>query len=307
MTDKPLTELSDLLADEVSLVDRGANKKKRFPVFKREKEQIMQDYEEVLKAVLEMELDEEAQLDEWIAKAKLDDKAVAAVKGALRLLASHKDVLPKDVMDKLAGLVGYPAPKAKAEEKPKEEEGYPMPKEKAQAKKAEGEEKPEATEVEKQLADIRKAHEEQISALTKQNEEIRKSLDTEREERRRQELVAKAKDELSYCPGQSAEEQADLILKLEKVDAKLAEKQWAQMKATSEALQKSAVFAEAGAKFGESAESSSWGQIEKLAKGLVEKSTDINFTEEQAIAKVLGSPRGKELYNQYLAEHPAQG
>jgi hypothetical protein len=306
MTDKPLTELSDLLAEEVGLVDRGANKKKRFPVFKREKEQIMQDYEEVLKAVLEMELDEEAQLAEALEKAEVSPKAQAAARIALRALSGFKDEYPKDILDKLGNIAGYPAPKAKAkaEEKPKEEEDYPMPKEKAQAKKAEGEEQ-EATEVEKQLADIRKAHEEQISALTKQNEEIRKSLDTEREERRRQTLIAKAKDELSYCPGQSAEEQADLILKLEKVDKELADQQWAQMKATSEAMQKSEMFREAGASFGSGSEGSAYAKLEKMAAGLVEKSTG-DLTSEQAFARVIKTAEGAKLYSQYLDEHPDQ-
>jgi len=298
---KALTELSNLTPEEVSLVDRGANKKKPFPIFKQERDM---HYEEILKAVLETEIDEEEKLAEWFEKAKLSDKAQSAIKGALRLLSGYKDEMPKDVLDKLGDLAGYPAPKAKAKAEGKEEDmdddKYPEPKSKAKVKKEED----DVEDV--RFEEIQKAHAAQLSALEKQNEEIRKSLESEREQRRRQELIAKAKDELIYCPGASAEEQADLLLKLEKVDPKLAEAQFAQMKATSEAMQKSAMFSEAGARFGEATEASAWGQIEKLAKGLVEKSTDINFTEEQAIAKVLESPRGKDLYNRYLVEHPAQ-
>jgi len=299
--DKPLTELSGFVPEELSVVDRGANKKKPFPIFKQEQDM---DFDEILKAVLETESDEEGKLAEWFEKAKVSDKGQAAIKGALRLLSSYKDEIPKDVLNTLGDLAGYPAPK-KAQEKPKEDEEEMKGKakeedemEKKTVQKAEG--------VELQLEEIRKAHEAQLSTLTAQNEEIRKSLDEEREARRREEWIGKAKEELSFCPGQSAEDHADMLLKLEKVDPELAKKQFEQMKSTSEALEKSEMFREAGAKFGETTESSAWGQIEKLAKGLVEKSSDINLTQEQAISKVMSSPRGKELYDRYLAEHPAQ-
>jgi len=302
---KPLTELSNLTPEEVSLVDKGANKKKPFPIFKQENDM---DHEEILKAVLETEIDEEDKLVEWFDKAKLSDKAQAAVKGALRLMSGFKDEIPKDALDKLASAIGYPAPKAKAKEEDEDmKDKYPEPqKAKAPVKKDEGEGSPtELTEVEKRFEEIRKAYDEQVANLTKQNEEIRKSLDTEREERRRQELISKAKDELAYCPGSTAEEQAALLLKLEKVDPKLAETQFAQMKATSEAMQKSAMFAEAGARFGEGSEGSAMAKLEKMAAGLVQKSTE-ELSSEQAFARVIKTAEGAKLYQEYLDEHPEQ-
>jgi hypothetical protein len=44
----------------------------------------------------------------------------------------------------------------------------------------------------------------------------------------------------------------------------------------------------------------------KLADGLVEKSSDVNFSQPEAIAKVLETPRGSDLYTKYLEENPAQ-
>jgi hypothetical protein len=297
---KPLTELSNFTPQEVSVVDRGANKKKPFPLFKQEQNM---DYDEILKAVLETEIDEEGELVKWFEKAKMSEKGQAAVKGALRLLSSYKDELPKDVLSKLGGLAGYPAPK-QAQVEPEDEDMEKKKKKQDELPKEDVVKKSEGVEL--QLEEIKKAHDAQIETLTKQNEETRKSLEEEREARRREEWVGKAKSDLTYCPGQSAEEQADMLMKLEKVDPELAKKQFEQMKATSEALEKSEIFKEAGTKFGEASEKSAWGQIEKLAAGLVEKSSDIDFTHEQAITKVLDSPRGQDLYNEYIAENPAQ-
>jgi len=47
-------------------------------------------------------------------------------------------------------------------------------------------------------------------------------------------------------------------------------------------------------------------EIEKLAQGIIEKDANLTLTKEQAVARVLKSERGKQLYEQYLKEHPAQ-
>jgi hypothetical protein len=44
-----------------------------------------------------------------------------------------------------------------------------------------------------------------------------------------------------------------------------------------------------------------WGEIQALARQLVQKLGDC-MTEAQAVAHVLNTPRGRQLYKRYLAE-----
>jgi hypothetical protein len=101
---------------EVSLVDRAANKR-RFLLFKQEGSTMEED---ILKAVLEADLEDEAQVDEVLKAANISDKGKLAIKGAIRLLQAFKDELPKDVMKTLSGLAGYeyPEPAKKPPEEP---------------------------------------------------------------------------------------------------------------------------------------------------------------------------------------------
>lgn len=98
-----MPELSDLEAVEVSLVPRAANKKK-FLLLKSEGGNEM---DEILKALIEAELDDEQNVDKVLKAGKVSDKAANAVKGALKLLNAFKDELPKDIMNTLASLGGY--------------------------------------------------------------------------------------------------------------------------------------------------------------------------------------------------------
>ena len=76
------------------------------------------------------------------------------------------------------------------------------------------------------------------------------------------------------------------------------------MKSASDALKTSTVFKESGAKHASSGELSTMQKVEKMANGLVEKSSDASFTKEKAISLVL--QRNPHLYKEYLAEHPKQ-
>lgn len=105
MPKKGLTSLSDYEVDEVSVVGRGANRKKRFPVTKAA-EANMQD---VLKAVLETETDLEANIEE-VFKTALSDKGKDAMRGAVRLLNAFRDEMPDDVMSGLGKLLKFDVP-----------------------------------------------------------------------------------------------------------------------------------------------------------------------------------------------------
>lgn len=272
----------------------------------------MDDFEEILKAVLETEVDEEADLEDWIKKQKLSDKGVKAVKAALRMLSAYKDELPKDVLSKLASVAGYPAPK-KAKEKEEEEDKYPSPKKKAKAKEEEEEDDKMKKvkkgldvpkEVQEHFDTVIKAQNDRFDALKEQNEKVEKALKAEKDERELQDWITKAENDLSHLPGKTSEELAKDLKKMSDFDPEMAKKQFEQMKSASETIAKSEMFQELGGS-GQGVGGSAWDKIVKAAQGLVEKS-GAELSEAQAIDRVLTTSTGQELYSEYLKEHPAQ-
>lgn len=287
---------------EISLVKRGANKKKRFPMFKSQEER-MDTESEILKAVLETEVEEEAKIPELFEK-KLSAKAEGAVKMALRALSSYKDELPTDVIDKLAAAAGYPAPKEKE---------YPVPDDE-EKKKAMGNEEEEdkmkkktpvkKTELDPLVEEMLKSRDDEIKSVKEENAEIRKSLKEEQDKRKLDEWTAKAREELSHYPGKSAEEMGEMLKALEDANPGLAKSQFAQMKQASDMLKESAMLKSAGATILGTSEASAMGQVEKLAKDLMLKSESIGMTKEKAVREVLN--RRPDLYDVYLEENPKQ-
>lgn len=290
-----LKELTDLNALEVSLVHKGANKKKRFPVTKNKESEKMED-QEILEAVLKTEIDEEAELSEYFEKMKLSPKGQNAAKAALRMLNAYKDELPSDILSKLADAVGYPAPKMKA----KKEDEYPNPKDEENMEKKEIK-KEESSQVEPE--EIKKAKDE-IAELRSKNEAVEKALKAETDKRELDEWVRKAETDLSHYPGKSSKELGEILKGLSDVNPELASAQFETMKKASDALRESNVLKEAGREFGDGPEGSTWEKVCKMADGIVEKSEDLTLTREKAIAAIF--ERQPELYTKYLEEHPEQ-
>jgi hypothetical protein len=300
MTQRSESELLDLQASEVSLVDRGANKKKRFPVFKEEQ------MDEILKAVIETPVDEEDTLTEYFEKAKVSDKGQNALKAALRMLSAYKDELPKDVLDKLAAAAGYPSPTSKAKKENEDEYPYPEPKAKAKVKKEDDKmDEEKKVEVKKVEDEIRKAYDDKIAALTEANVKIEKALNEERNRRELGEWVEKAKSELSYFPGKSAEEIGKSLKALNDFNPEMAKADFEEKKRISKMVAESELLKEAGANYGGGSDSS-WAKIEKLSDELVQKSSDLSMSRSKAINQVLASPIGQTLYKKYLDENPRQ-
>lgn len=311
MSKDKLTSLTELHTQEVSLVDRGANKKKRFPIFKQENP--MTDFNEILKAVLETELDEESDLDSWVQKAQLSEKGVGAVKAALRILAAYKDELPGDTMDTLSQLAGFEKSKPVETKKAKqakacgptndEEEEEIMDEDKSKEVKKEFAGLPEAVRAE--VETVLKSRDDELAALRARNEEITKALHTEKDIRELGEWVAKAEKDLSHYPGKSSRELGEMLKKLSDVDPTLAASQFDTMKSASDAMRDSVVLKEAGGSFRD-VTGSAWNKIEQLAEGIFEKSEDPKMTQQRAMAKALETPKGRKLYNEYLSENPKQ-
>lgn len=289
-----LNELNNLTAQEVSLVDRGANLKKRFPVYK----QMEDSMDEILKAVLETPLDEEEGLQEYFAKAKVSDKGQNAIKAALRMLSAYKDELPSDALDKLAAAAGYSSPKAMAK---KEDEGDTYPAPKAKGKK----EKETDEEDEAEMKKIRKAYDDEINTLKAKNETIEKSLRDERDARELASWISKAQTDLGFFPGSNAEDLGRTLKALHDLDPKMAAADFESKKKISKLMEDNELLREAGRNTTGSADSA-WAKIEKLASEIVEKSADLAMNHSKAVNKVLETPLGQNLYKKYLDENPRQ-
>ncbi len=113
-----ITALTDLETVELSLVKRGANRKR---IAYAKSEEGMEQMEEIVKAVLELELDNEKAVTAAFKKAELSEKGQEAVRGALRMFSAFKDELPKDVMKMFADLSGNELPVEKALHDPEED------------------------------------------------------------------------------------------------------------------------------------------------------------------------------------------
>lgn len=280
--------LRDLDVAEVSLVPKGANRKK-FLLLKEEEVSNMPDMQEILRAVLETELDNEVAVEEVLKTASLSEQAASAIKGALRLLEAYKDELPKDIMQTLAGLVGY---------------GYPAPTQKTEKEddkmnpiiKADG-----SIDFEAVPEEVRPA----IEMLWKENQEaVKKAAELEKilkEEHDRQatrEYIAKA-SEFKGLPVKP-EEFGPVLKSLAEAAPEAYAKLDGVLKAADEAAIQARFLEELGAS-GPSP-SSAMGKIDAMADAIIEK--DSNMTHEQAVDKVLA--KHPELYTEYQAESKAR-
>ena len=124
---KEITQLEQLVADEVSLVAKGANGRK-FLLLKAEEEPTQEDRElaeqfedEILKADLDEALSQpfegETELADLVEKGALSPRAMLAVKTAVRSLRGFERELPSDFMDMIRGLMGASQESAKAGKK----------------------------------------------------------------------------------------------------------------------------------------------------------------------------------------------
>jgi hypothetical protein len=287
-----LTSLTDLKAREVSLVDRGANKKRRFPVFKENPMDL--EMIEILKAVVDVEIDDEAKLTAWIEKEKLSDKEAAALKAAMRLLNGFSENAKiKGLMGKMAGMVGFakaetpdPDPKPEPAKKPVKKD-EPDPKETPVKISA---------EIQKQLDDANA----RADKIEKANKALAEQVEVEKKARERAELVAVCKEKYPLIPGLSTEEQADMLLGLDATNRALVEKQWA---ATADAVEKSALLQSGGSQGAMATAGGAHQKLLEIAKGIVEKSGH-DLTPEKAFVKAMDA--NPELYNEYLADNPKQ-
>ena len=293
-----INALAEVETAEVSLVPRGANLRNRFAMLKAEDPMKL---EKIMKAILELEAENEAQLDALAKEGQISGKAVEAMKGMLRIAQAFKDELPKDAISMLAKLAQMEEPedeKEPDEEKPADEDKKPAEGElgkEAEMLKSDGtlnlEAVPEALRptvelLHKQATDSQKT----IVAL-------QKDLDGERGARIDREMRELVEKEAPHAPGVKKDE---VIALLKKADEKDRGTLLDILRAASKASEESQLLTQK-AHPGDSG-GDAWSKIQEVAKGIVEKS-EKPLQMAEAIDRVLQDPRHADLYNQYIAEH----
>ena len=295
MTKRRITSLKDVKTLEVSLVERGANLKRRFHFMKARGDTMGEILVEVLKA----EGQSEAVLKlESMLKEEMPEDAKAAILAAMKLLEAFSDIMP--VGDALAALGGASGEEVEAaEEEPDEED---------EAEKAEDD---EDDELKKTLDNLPPAAQAAIDAIWKDREELvaksaelEKSLGEEIAKRSRREYLAKAEKSLCNIPGHSLEEVVDLMIEVKATNEKLGARVEKALEASSAALQGGALLVEAGRSVPDTTGGDPWAKIQKIAKAEVEKSSG-SLTMPQAIAKTIQT--NPALYEEYNLERNNQG
>lgn len=297
---KPITRLEALpgeaMVEELSVVPRGAQRQ----MFLLTKELGM-DIEKLVDTIVDGKVEKAEELEALLEKADLSDEQATAVRGALRLLASVGDAVPRDVMEKVAALV-----QPKQEEGEGEEEEYGEP----PAEKGEGEEyeEPEKTAKEDQETeddtvkpiqkedgswDITQLPEEfqaYVSGLTKTADEkderlakLEKSHGELIDEIRTAEFVKKAGASFAHLG--KASELGTILKQLHDVDTELAGKVEALLAKAETAVARGDLFEAVGTGRGEGGHGTAWGEIEELAKQL--RKSDSSLTKPASISRVL--------------------
>ena len=295
MTKRRITSLKDVKTLEVSLVERGANLKRRFHFMKARGDTMGEILIEVLKAEGQSEA---VQKLESMLKEEMPEDAKAAILAAMKLLEAFSDIMPVgDALAALGGASGEEVEVEAAEEEPEEDEAEKM--------------EEEDDELKKTLDNLPPAAQAAIDAIWKDREELvaksaelEKSLGEEIAKRSRREYLAKAEKSLCNIPGHSLEEVVDLMIEVKATNEELGARVEKALESSSAALQGGALLVEAGRSVPDTSGGDPWAKIQKIAKSEVEKSAG-SLTMPQAIAKTIQT--NPALYAEYNEERNNQG
>ena len=294
-----VTSLKDVRTHEVSLVESGANLKRRFPIMKAARGNTMK-MENILVEVLKAEGRSEAiaKLEEDMEKMELPEDAKAAISAAMKLLESFSDMMP--VSDALQALRTANGEKVEVEIEASEEEEA----EKAEHEDEEMKKEDEEEELKKSLGELPDAARAAVEALWKSNRElVEKSQKLESElgqelaKRERGEFIAKSEKSLCNVPGHSLEEVCDLVLEAKARDEDFGARIEKALTAASNGMKGGATLVEAGSNAPVEAPSDAWERIQQLANEEVQKS---GGSMASAIAKTIQT--NPALYAEYSAK-----
>ena len=294
-----VTSLKDVRTHEVSLVESGANLKRRFPIMKAARGNTMK-MEDILVEVLKAEGRSEAiaKLEEDMEKMELPEDAKAAISAAMKLLESFSDMMP--VSDALQALRTANGEKVEVEIEASEEEEA----EKAEHEDEEMKKEDEEEELKKSLGELPDAARAAVEALWKSNRElVEKSQKLESElgqelaKRERGEFIAKSEKSLCNVPGHSLEEVCDLVLEAKARDADFGARIEKALTAASNGMKGGATLVEAGSNAPVEVSGDAWERIQQLANEEVKKS---GGSMASAIAKTIQT--NPALYAEYSAK-----
>ena len=293
MGKRRITALKDVKTLEVSLVEAGANMKKRFPIMKSRSEN---DMDEILVEVLKAEGQSEAvEKLTSILKEEMPEDAKNAVMAAMKLLEAYSDMMP--VGEALAALRSASGEEEEADKAEMEEAAEKM---KEEAEKAD---ESEEEKLMKSLGDLPAPAQNAMQAIWKRSEELAKKLEDREKElgeeiakRARREYLAKAETTLCNIPGHSLEEVVDLMIDIKARDADLGGRVEKALEAASAALQGGPLLVEAGRNVPEMNAGDPWAKIQQIAKSEVETSGG-KLTMPAAIAKAIQT--NPALYQEY--------
>lgn len=295
-----LHSLEDLETFGVSLVHRGANKKK-FAFYKSEQKG-MSEESEILEAVVKTPTDDERKLDAVVKDRELSSKGESALKGMMRIANAFKDEMPEDMWRLLAEAMGMAEDTQEKGEHKEEDEM------KSKSEGKEEDEKMEKESLEKSIDGLSPEMRSQIEELWKKNaeavkksEELEAVLKAERDTRRQKEFVEKAAKELPNIPGSSDEIGAVLKSAYDASDD-LGAKVEGILFAAEKVIKSGETFKELGSSAGVPG-GDAWSKIERAADEVVLKSGD-KMSRASAIDYVMRTK--PSLYNEYLRDNSAQ-
>lgn len=291
-----ITSLKDVKTLEVSLVEAGANLKRRFPITKSKGHEMNQVLIDVLKADGQSEAVTKL---EGLLKEEMPAEAREAIVSAMKLLEAYSDMTPvSDALDALRAAAV--------------EEGVEEAEEVEEEKAAElvSEQKAEE-DLKKSLDTLPTAARAAIDAiwkakeeLTAKSEKLEKDLGEEIAKRSRREYLAKAEKTLCNIPGHSLEEVVDLMIAIRATDADLGTKVEKALEASSAALQGGPLLVEAGRNVPDMDTQDPWAAIQKMARQEVETSGG-TLTMPAAIAKTIQT--NPKLYAEYNSDRSKGG
>ena len=237
------TDLTSLSVHEVSLVKRGANKRK-FALWKSE------DFEmrDLTAAILSSPgHDDNTEVIKQMAVDGISKEGQSTIEDAMKLLSAVKEELNAGLLDKIQNALGL---KAKAEEQDEfdrgeESEGAKVLDEgKAESEFARGEES-EGTELSDEDK-LKKSDDPRIEALFKANEELQAKIKKHESEQREQEFIQKADEQYNVIPGANPHAIGILLRDVADLSPELCERVETIFKATNSFAQNSGIFGEHG-------------------------------------------------------------
>ena len=295
------TELRELETVEVSLVDKGANKR-TFAIKKSEKKEM-----DVIEAILAAPFEKCDAIMDRLKKAELSEQAVEGIKSAVQILSAFQEEVPANLLKDLMALGGFSKQEEEEdEEKPEAAEEAapdgetPEADEEEEAEKQEDEEEDEE-EMQKRLAALPKNMRSMVEQLWKSNksavtkaEELEAKIKKAEDEKRLSECIAIAKAEFGALPVK-AEKLGSFIKSLDGMDN--ADFVLGLLRSSNEMIAANGLTTEIGKSTSATNDKTSIAKAERMADALMEKE---GITKAKALANVWKN--NPSLYAEYQQE-----